>query len=342
MTTEALLETLKADIANHGVNITTKSVDPEPESPKIAEAIKIVHFLNNQAKTIQDVIDEDEKSLHDSKEAKDELKKSQEDLKKSEKARNDLLQEVKQLKKRKEELELALRQEKEAHEKTKADRDDAKKERDEALFLYGKVREENVELRRKIEEDNAKFEKDLAKIKEERDSALARYGQVYNQNVGLQKQHKDDLERLANATARADRNQENLDKANERARASHLLADGLENDKEILQKRNNDLSRQLENAGASTPSYKPKPDHSLGNVYIDIIIYGGKIFDDSKTVDTFLHLLKDKTTFEVHNKLFPADPWPLHSKTLVVVYSVDGKPFEYLHAKEGGKVSFKH
>ena len=85
-----------------------------------------------------------------------------------------------------------------------------------------------------------------------------------------------------------------------------------------------------------------KPGHSRGDLYIDQILYGGKIFRDQVTIDRFLGLLKDRVAFEVHNRLFPEDPWYRKEKTLTVAYSVGGGELKYLNAKEWDTVSFDY
>jgi len=162
-------------------------------------------------------------------------------------------------------------------------------------------------------------------------------------------------ENYVSADKRAEDNRRQLDEAirnekaaNIRARDANDRADNLEEERDMLNKEVDNLKKALEKVNASSNESCTglhvirKPNHTCGNVYIDEIIYGGKAFDDKKTVDTFLQLLKNKTVFEVHNRLFPEDPWHLNLKTLTVAYSIDGKPFQYLIGKEWEQVRFTY
>ena len=195
------------------------------------------------------------------------------------------------------------------------------------------LRDANTELT-KVKDMLAKTQDDLAKTKNELCKARENY---------------------ASADKRAEDNRRQLDEAirnekaaNKRAREANDRADKLEEERDILNKEVDNLKKALENANASNNDSCTglhvirKPNRTCDNVYIDAIIYGGKAFDDKKTIDIFLQLLKAKTVFEVHNRLFPEDPWHVNLKTLTVVYSVDGKPFQYLVGNEWEKVRFTY
>ena len=229
-----------------------------------------------------------------------------------------------------EKCERELQDEKNSHQKTKKTLEESENKLANEKREHQKTRDNlkvSEDKLHKAQDDLAKTRTELCKARENYDSANKR---------------ADDSRRQRDEAIDSEK------AANKRAREANEKAEKLEGERDNLNKKVDDLMRKLEKANASNNDSCTglhvirKPNRTCGNLYIDEIIYGGKAFDDKKTIDTFLQLLKAKTLFEVHNRLFPEDPWPVNLKTLTVVYSVDGKPFQYLIGKEWEKVKFAY
>ena len=350
-----ILSRLKAfDAPQRDIIVSTKPIEVDSNDSDdlddqiIKTATELVALYQIQAKTTEGLInrDRDLKSKYDvlnkdydtavkSRDAlAKELKETTERLtkriveleKELEKARKELEKEKAAHKVTKVELEKKLKNEEISHAKTKADLVKSENRREDEKAAHQETRDK-LKL---AEEKLHKKESELTQVKNDLLKARVNYN---------------------NAAARADENRRQLDEANrnesaanERAMEANKRADRLKKETHVLQREIDSLKKELEHchATSSRPIFVPKPGHTFENVYIDVIMYGGKIFTDKATIDTFLQLLKNRTVFEVHNRLFPEDPWYLNLKTLTVVYSVDGKPFQYLHEKEWEKVSFVH
>ena len=257
-----------------------------------------------------------------------------------------------------EETKKALRNEKDSHQKTKDmlehEKRERQKTRDKLKVSEDQLQATTSQLKQAIIDlSNANTE--LTKVKAE----LAKTKDMLAKTQDDLTKTKNELckarENYDSANKRAENSRRQLDEAirnekaaNKRARDANDRADKLEEERDILNKEVDNLKKTLEKANAPNNDFCTglhvirKPNRTCDNVYIDAIIYGGKAFDDKKTIDIFLQLLKDKTVFEVHNRLFPEDPWHVNLKTLTVVYSVDGKPFQYLVGNEWEKVRFTY
>ena len=280
--------------------------------------------------------------------------------------------ELKSVKLTLEESEEELRKEKISHQKTKLmleeSKDRIKREELDHQKTKEKLRcsEEKLQVTTtQLQQITDKFEHAIIELRQAKDELTKVKAELVTTKDMLSKA-QDDLAKAKNelckvrenynsADKRAEDNRRQLDEAiqkekdaNKRAREANDRADKLEEERDILNKEVDSLKKKLEKANVSNNDSCTglhvirKPNRTCDNLYIDQIIYGGKTFDDKKTIDIFLQLLKAKTVFEVHNRLFPEDPWHVNLKTLTVVYSVDGKPLQYLIGKEWEKVRFTY
>ena len=340
----------------------------ESENTRNALATKL-HNTESELKTVKATLEESKEDIRKEKishqKTKADLMEAKEDLKKE----NATHQKTKvALEESKEEL----RKEKVSHQKTKAmleeSKDEIKREKLSHQKTKDKLKASEDQLQTttsQLQQTIDKFEHAIIELRQT-NTELTKVKAELVANKDMLAETRADLARTGNelcktrenyasADKRAEDNRRQLDEAihnekaaNIRARDANDRADKLEEERDILNKEVDNLKKALEKANASSNDSCTglhvirKPNHTCGNVYIDEIIYGGKAFDDKKTINIFLQLLKNKTIFEVHNRLFPEDPWHINLKTLTVVYSVDGKPFQYLIGKEWEKVRFTY
>ena len=312
----------------------------ESENSRNALATKL-HNTELELKSVKAAFEESKENLKKEKHAhektKADLREAKEDLKKEIVCHQKT---TVALEKSKEEL----RKEQVSHQKTKEMLEEAKEELKREKFLHQMTKDKLKTSEEQLKATTSELQETIEKL----EHALI---ELRRTNTELCKAR----ENYASANKRAEESRRQLDEAirnekaaNIRAREANERADKLEEERDMLNKEVDNLKKALENANASSNDSCTglhvirKPSHTCGNVYIDEIIYGGKAFHDKKTIDIFLQLLKNKTVFEVHNRLFPEDPWHLNLKTLTVVYSVDGKPFQYLIGKEWEKVRFTY
>ena len=312
----------------------------ESENSRNALATKL-HNTEIELKGVKADLEESKENLRREKKAHE---KTKADLRE---AKEDLKKEIVSHQKTTVALEKsteALHKEQVAHQRTKEMLEESKDELKREKFLHQTTKD-------KLKTS----EEQLTKVKGELEENKHILTQTQSDLARTRSELCKARENYASADKRAEENRRQRDEAicnekaaNIRAREANDRADRLEEERDMLNKEVDNLKKALEKANASNNDSCTglhvirKPNHTCGNVYIDEIIYGGKAFNDKKTIDTFLQLLRNKTLFEVHNRLFPEDPWHLNLKTLTVVYSVDGKPFQYLIGKEWEKVRFTY
>ena len=340
----------------------------ESENSRNALATKL-HNTEIDLKGVKATLEESKENLRKEKNAhektKADLREAKEDLKKeivSHQKTNVALEKSKE----------ELRKEQFSHQKTKEMLEESKDELKREKYLHQTTKDKLKTSEEQLKATTSQLQQTIDKLEHaiielrQTNTELTKVKGELEKDKDLLAKAQSDLARTRNelckarenyvsADKRAEDNRRQLDEAirnekaaNIRARDANDRADNLEEERDMLNKEVDNLKKALEKANASSNESCTglhvirKPNHTCGNVYIDEIIYGGKAFDDKKTVDTFLQLLKNKTVFEVHNRLFPEDPWHLNLKTLTVAYSVDGKPFQYLIGKEWEQVRFTY
>ena len=151
----------------------------------------------------------------------------------------------------------------------------------------------------------------------------------------LDSDHKD----LKRSSDRTDVANEKLIKekeaSDERANSLQVKFNKAEKDLAILTNENNDLL-----AKRSSP-FLHRRDRVRNGIYIDEVIYGGKVIDDKTIINKLLDRAANGKEFTITNDFMGGDPWRGETKSFTAVYAVGGMgPFKYINQKENQKAKF--
>ena len=131
-----------------------------------------------------------------------------------------------------------------------------------------------------------------------------------------------------------------LAKANKEHDEEKRLNGVLETEKDTAERKQRQAEEDLEDKLAT--SYLHRPNRTRGDIYIDEVVYGGKVYTDQSIINKILDYAAKRTPFTINNDFVGEDPWPRETKSFTVAYAIGGKgPFRYINVKEHDTVCFE-
>ncbi|MCJ1279852.1 hypothetical protein MMC21_007676 [Puttea exsequens] len=172
---------------------------------------------------------------------------------------------------------------------------------------------------------------ELSRTEETLKSTKEKLSATETELTNLKNEYDTDIKRL----------RENLKVANQGEKKAREEATELDSTRDRLEGEVFDLKQQLKARGTTPPAFLHYNDRTRGDIYLDHVVYGGKVITDKAVLNALLEHAKNRTPFTVSNTFMGGDPWRHETKSFTAVYAVGGKgPFKYLNAKEHEETKF--
>ena len=181
----------------------------------------------------------------------------------------------------------------------------------------------------------SKTEAQLQGKQTELDELNGRYTELNDTYTDLKTSYDDVNENLSERT-------NELETAITNLKAQEAKATKLYDEKTDADKKFNKCEKELNDfrAHKSQPFFT-KSNRTAGKYYIDEVVYGGTVIENKSVLDAILKCAAEGKEFKISNKSMGGDTWQGETKSLTVIYAVDGKaPMKYIHKKEGESFGF--